>query len=153
MVDDVSSQLHTSEDRRLAREAQMMMDERYAENLTLQSMAAELFVGKTRLCSVFRSQMGTCVAEYLRGVRMSEARRLLGTTDMKVAEVSSAVGYSHQSSFTDAFRREFGMTPSQWRERRNASTGLQGGDCCKCFDRRVSIGAGRESRGDILWRS
>lgn len=105
----------SSEDRRLAREAQMMMDARYAENLTLQSMAAELFVGKTRLCSVFRSQMGICVAEYLRGVRMSEARRLLETTDMKAVEVSRAVGYAHQSSFTDAFRREFGMTPSQWR--------------------------------------
>lgn len=106
----------SSEDRRLAREAQMMIDARYAENLTLQSIANELFVGKTRLCEVFRKQTGSCVAEYLRDVRMEQARKLLETTDLKAAEVSRLVGYAHQSSFTDAFRREFGVSPKQWRQ-------------------------------------
>lgn len=107
----------SSEDRRLAREAQMMIDSRYAENLTLQSIANELFVGKTRLCEVFKEQIGSCVAEYLRDVRMEQARELLETTDLKAAEVSCLVGYAHQSSFTDAFRREFGVSPTQWRSR------------------------------------
>lgn len=107
----------STEDRRIAREAQMIIDERFAEGLTLQSIASELFVGKTRLCAVFRNQIGSCVAEYLRERRMAEARRLLETSDIKAVEVSRAVGYAHPSSFTEAFRREFGMTPSQWREK------------------------------------
>lgn len=106
----------STEEKRLAREAQMMIDARYAENITLQSIANELFVGRTRLCEVFREQMGLCVAEYLRDVRMDEARKLLETTDLKAAEISRLVGYAHQSSFTDAFRRQFGITPSQWRD-------------------------------------
>lgn len=106
----------STEEKRLAREAQMMIDARYAENITLQSIANELFVGRTRLCEVFREQMGLCVAEYLRDVRMGEARKLLETTDLKAAEISRLVGYAHQSSFTDAFRRQFGITPSQWRD-------------------------------------
>lgn len=107
----------SSEDRRLAREAQMIIDERFSENLTLQTIAKELFVGKTRLCAVFREQNGACVAEYLRARRMAEAKRLLEATDMKTAEVAHMVGYSHQSSFTDAFKREHGISPAQWRER------------------------------------
>lgn len=110
-----------SEDKRLAREAQMIIDARYAENITLQSIANELFVGRTRLCELFREQMGSCVAEYLRDVRMANACEMLETTELKVSEISRLVGYAHQSSFTEAFRREFGVTPAQWRE----SRGLQ----------------------------
>ncbi len=106
----------TSEDKRIAHEAQAIIDARFAENLTLKSLAAELYVGRTRLCSVFRKEIGPCVAEYLRARRMAEAQTLLETTDMKASETGRAVGYAHQSSFTDAFRREFGTTPSQWRD-------------------------------------
>lgn len=106
-----------TEERRIAQEAQAIMDERFSENLSLQSIASELYVGKTKLCEVFREQMGTCVAEYLRGRRMNEACMLLETTDMKTAEIAHAVGYAHSSSFTEAFRKVYGCAPSQWRAR------------------------------------
>lgn len=105
----------SSENKRIAHEAQAMIDARFAENLTLKSIASELYVGRTRLCEVFREEVGSCVAEYIRSRRLAEAKVLLETTDMKAAEVGRVVGYTHQSSFTDAFRREFGTTPSQWR--------------------------------------
>lgn len=107
---------HISEDRRIAHEAQAMIDARFAENLTLNSIASELYVGRTRLCAVFRKEIGSCVAEYLRSRRLTEAKALLETTDMKAAEVGRAVGYAHASSFTDAFKREFGAAPSQWQD-------------------------------------
>lgn len=106
----------SADDRRIAREAQMIIDERFAENLSLQSIASELYVGKTKLCEVFRQQIGSCVAEYLRDRRMGEACMLLETTDMKAAEIADAVGYAHQSSFTVAFRKAYGCSPSQWRK-------------------------------------
>lgn len=107
-----------SERKRIAHEAQAIIDARFAEELTLKSIASELYVGRTRLCKVFREEVGSCVAEYLRARRLAEAEILLETTDMKAAEVGRAVGYAHQSSFTDAFRREFGISPAQWREER-----------------------------------
>lgn len=106
---------HPSEDKRIAREAQAMIDARFAENLTLKSIASELYVGKTRLCEAFRKEVGSCVAEYLRSRRLTEAKVLLETTGMKAAEVGRAVGYAHASSFTDAFKHKFGATPSEWR--------------------------------------
>lgn len=108
-----------TEDRKIAREAQAIIDERFAENLSLQSIASELYVGRTKLCEIFREQIGSCVAEYLRDRRMSEACMLLETTDMKAADIADAVGYAHLSSFTEAFRKTCGCTPSQWRK-----------DCC-----------------------
>lgn len=105
----------TGEDRRLAREAQLIIDSRYAEPLTLQSIARELYVGKTRLCSVFKKEYGLCVAEYLRDKRIDRAKELLANTASSVSEIGSIVGYAHQSSFAEAFRRECGVTPTQWR--------------------------------------
>lgn len=108
------------EDHLLAQEAQAMIEKRFAENLTIPSLARELYVGKTWLCKVFKEQTGSGVAEYLRAQRMAQARILLETTDAKASEIAHAVGYAHPSSFTDAFQREFGTTPSQWR--RNSET-------------------------------
>lgn len=104
------------EERRLAREAQIIIDNHYSEALTLQSIAKQLYVGKTRLCGVFKKEYGCCVAEYLRDKRMSKAKELLANTDSSVGEVGRIVGYTHQSSFAEAFRRECGVTPKQWRE-------------------------------------
>lgn len=118
---DPSDNAH--EDKRIAHEAQLIIDERFADKLTLHSIASELYVGKTRLCAVFREQLGSGIAEYLRERRMSEARRLLETTKMKTAEVGHAVGYAHASSFADAFRREFGMSPSEWRQLKHRQGG------------------------------
>lgn len=104
------------EGRRIAHEARLIIDNHYAEALTLQSIAKQLYVGKTRLCGVFKDEYGRCVAEYLRDRRIAKAKELLSTTDSSVCEVGHAVGYAHQSSFTEAFRRECGTTPTQWRD-------------------------------------
>lgn len=103
------------EDRRLAREAQIIIDNHYSEALTLQSIAKQLYVGKTRLCSVFKKEHGCCVAEYLRDRRICKAKELLANSGASVAEVGRFVGYTHPSSFAEAFRRECGVTPKQWR--------------------------------------
>lgn len=112
---DGVSKTSNDEDRRLAREAQIIIDGRYAEPLTLQTMANELYVGKTRLCTVFKKEFGCCVAEYLRDKRLAKAKHLLETTGDSISDIARAVGYPRQSSFTEAFRRECGITPSQWR--------------------------------------
>lgn len=104
------------EDRRLAREVQIIIDNHYSEALTLQSIAKQLYVGKTRLCDVFKKEYGCCVAEYLRDKRLSKAKELLANTTASVGEVGRIVGYTHQSSFAEAFRRECGVTPKQWRD-------------------------------------
>lgn len=113
--DERASRAVNDENRRLAREAQMIIDRHYTEAITLQSIAKQLYVGKTRLCGVFKKEYGCCVAEYLRDKRITKAKELLATTNSSVGEVGRIVGYSHQSSFAEAFRRECGVTPTQWR--------------------------------------
>lgn len=56
------------------------------------------------------------IGSYVRAVRMERAAELLkNSPSLSIAEIAADVGYKRQGSFTDAFAREMGHTPSQWR--------------------------------------
>ena len=99
----------------ITRETMAFIDAHYAENLTLKSLADELYIGRTKLCDAFRESSGICVAEYLRNKRLTEAAKLLTTSSLKVATIAREVGYAQQSSFTEAFRKHYGVSPTQYR--------------------------------------
>jgi AraC-like DNA-binding protein len=48
---------------------------------------------------------------------MREARRLLATTDLRIAEVAERLGYDEPTHFTRAFRRSSGISPQRFRLR------------------------------------
>jgi AraC-like DNA-binding protein len=52
---------------------------------------------------------------------MSQAVFLLTNTDMKIADISEAVGYENTSFFHRAFVRKYGVTPSKLRNRKDAN--------------------------------
>ena len=54
----------------------------------------------------------------LRKARVSRAMGLLEGTDMKLMAVALEVGFAKLANFTDAFRRQTGSTPAQWRATR-----------------------------------
>jgi AraC-like DNA-binding protein len=79
---------------------------------TLAELARTAGFSETRLKSSFRALFGDSVFGHLRQVRMEEARRLLLERHFNVTEVAVRVGYSNPSKFAAAFRRQFGISPS-----------------------------------------
>ncbi len=104
------------EDHALVEQADALISARFAEPLTAQSIATELYVSRSKLCEAFRHVRGKGVAECLRDERMKAARQLLASNAANVAEVARTVGYARSSSFDEAFRREFGCSPTEWRQ-------------------------------------
>lgn len=86
------------------------MEQHLDAPLTLDSIARELCVSRTRLAAVYKAETGRGVAEDLRRLRMDRASDLLAGTDMPLAEIGRAVGYPRPSSFTTAFTREQGCS-------------------------------------------
>ncbi len=103
-------------DRALVERAEGLISAHFAEPLTAQSIATELYVSRSKLCEAFRRVRGRGVAERLREERMKAARQLLASGAANVAEVARTVGYARSSSFDEAFRREFGCSPTEWRQ-------------------------------------
>ena len=61
----------------------------------------------------FRELFGTTVFGYLTSKRMEQAQQLLRSGKLTVAEVANLVGYAHQGHFAVAFKRKFGITPTE----------------------------------------
>lgn len=55
-------------------------------------------------------------SDYLAGLRLEQARILLIQTNMKIREISSAVGYEDDHMFMRRFKKYTGKTPGQYRK-------------------------------------
>jgi AraC-like DNA-binding protein/ActR/RegA family two-component response regulator len=69
------------------------------------------------LARLFEKVVGVCPSDYLRNVRIERAADLLSTTRGTSKEVWVSVGYNHASNLCHDFKRRFGMTPLEFRDR------------------------------------
>ena len=80
------------------------------------TMFAEKYeVSDTSVKKYFKNIYGYGFKEYQTKVRMEWAAERLVATDMTVGNISERVGYSKQTKFTKAFKKYFGVTPSEYR--------------------------------------
>lgn len=82
-------------------------------------LAAQFSVSETSLKNYFRGVFGQNISIYLREVRMKKAAELLATTKLSVAEVAEQVGYMNQSKFASVFKKQFGLSPLEYRRSKN----------------------------------
>ncbi|MDB9375975.1 AraC family transcriptional regulator [Nodularia sphaerocarpa] len=88
---------------------------------SLIALAQQVQLNERKLKQGFHQIFGTTVFGYLRDYRLEQACQLLMTDQMNVAEVSYSVGFANRSYFAAAFRKKFGINPSdyqaQWRKK------------------------------------
>jgi len=95
--------------------ARQMIDERWNEKLTLDAIARACGLNRAKLTRGFREMFDCSIAEALAARRLLEASRLLLTTDMPVSSIGYESGYLNNASFSRAFGRHFGRSPSHYR--------------------------------------
>lgn len=93
--------------------AKAILRERYRENLTLKSVADELFISDSYLAKLFKSRTGYTFLEMLTFYRLRAAVDYLQNTDKKVYEIAYAIGYSDSKYFSRVFSRVTGMKPME----------------------------------------
>lgn len=102
----------------IARDVKEHIEGRYADgDLSVENIARHFHLDASYIRRVFVKEFGLNVAEYLTQVRMNQAKLLLETTEMKLQEVSERVGYGDAGYFSKAFKKHFGMLPSECKGR------------------------------------
>jgi len=100
--------------REVAEEAKLLLARRLADRIRLADVARALGVSPFHLCRSFKAAAGTTLHAYRNRLRLHHAlERVAAGEDL--ARVGLAAGYSSHSHFTAAFRRMFGVTPSEAR--------------------------------------
>jgi AraC family transcriptional regulator len=95
--------------------AASILEDRYAESVTLSGLADELNRHPGYLARAFRAAYGRPVGTYLREVRVRRAAELLDGTETAIAEVALRVGFVDQSHLTRWFVRFVGLSPAAYR--------------------------------------
>jgi AraC family transcriptional regulator len=92
-----------------------LLQDRFAENLTLEAIAAEAGVHPVHLARVFRQYYTCTLGDYVRQLRVEFATCELITTQVPLAALACAVGFADQSHFCRTFKRHTGTTPARFR--------------------------------------
>lgn len=115
-----SSQQHTGTalaEAGLSRAEQMaaFIAQHYREPLTMARIGQAVGLHPNYAMNVFRRAFGTTLLEYITQHRLSQAQRLLVTTEDLVLNIALSSGFGSLSRFNEAFRRAFGCTPREYR--------------------------------------
>lgn len=101
-------------DKRIAR-ALRAIHENPGGHWTLESAAREASMSRSGFARRFKEVLETNFFDYLTRLRMRNARQLLGTTNLPVADIGEKVGYQSDLSFVKAFKKLHGKTPRAYR--------------------------------------
>lgn len=84
-------------------------------SLTFQKVIDYVAMSGSHFSTIFAQEMGMTFTEYLTSLRLNKAKELLGKTNMRSSEIAYAVGYNDPHYFSYLFKKNVGMTPSDYR--------------------------------------
>ena len=91
------------------------IQENYHQDLSLEDMAAHIGCSPAYTSKLFKKETNYDIITYLSSVRIRHAKELLSTTKMTLEEISAAVGFNHQQTFIRNFKKQTGLTPTEYR--------------------------------------
>lgn len=88
----------------------------YQENISLQSIASEANICKSKCCKVFKAQVGQSPIDFLNTYRLHITANQLRNTSGKISDIAFHCGFNHLSYYSKLFMRHYGCTPTKYRQ-------------------------------------
>ncbi len=88
-----------------------------SSGITVDEISERLKVSRSYLERSFRQQIGCSPGSEIRKTKLTLVKRLLQDTQLTIAEIAEKTGFNHQEYLYVAFKRQFHMTPLQYRKR------------------------------------
>ena len=100
----------------LVRKAVQLVRKYYDQGITLEEIAAQLFVSEEYLSSQFKKETGKGFSETLRSLRIERIKGLLAGTRLKLNQIAELTGYTDPKYMSKVFKDEVGMLPTEFRK-------------------------------------
>ena len=105
-------------DEQFIKKAIALVEKNIADSeFSVETMATEVGMSRTTLYKKLMTITGQGPAEFIRTIRIKRGKALLESSQMQVTEIAYAVGFTTVKSFTMNFKAEYGMTPSEFRNK------------------------------------
>lgn len=109
-------QLHTTERQDDKSDILRYIHQNYKSDLYLEKIAGHFGYQTKYFSYYFKREFKVGFNEYLTQLRVEEGKRLLKNTDKSIADIASELGYGNHASFSIAFKKATGLSPSTFRE-------------------------------------
>lgn len=103
----------------IAKKTAQLLTADLRQHIPIRQIAKRFSVSETSLKNYFRGVYGQNISTWQREIRMNEAAKLLSVTKLPIAEISEQVGYSNQGKFAGVFKKQFGLSPLEYRRAKN----------------------------------
>lgn len=112
----IGSQLDVNRNGQKMKQAVEYIEQNYASDLNMAVVSNYISMNYSLFSYSFKQYTGSNFVNYLKDIRMREAKRLLAETDMRIIDISQAVGYENEKHFMKIFKSSCGVSPSEYRK-------------------------------------
>lgn len=92
------------------------IEENLAQKLTLEDLAGRFDVSEIYIRKLFKSAFHMPISTYIKKRKLSSSAALLLKSDFRIADIAAEYGYEFPQTYINAFKREYGLTPFQWKK-------------------------------------
>lgn len=89
--------------------------ENLGQHLTLDELSQQFSIPMTSMKTCFKAVYGSSIYAYIKSYRIQAAAALLRESGTSITEIASQMGYDNPSKFSEAFKKEIGILPSEYR--------------------------------------
>jgi two-component system response regulator YesN len=100
----------------LIQKIKQIIHSRIDQDVSLTYVAEQVNLNPQYLSTLFKTSTGQKYIDYIISYRVEKAKQLLADTHLKIYEIGFLVGYSNMKHFYNIFRKEAGITPSEFRK-------------------------------------
>jgi len=100
----------------IVKEVQQYIEWHHHRVLRLSEIAQEVSISANYLNSIFKSETGHTIMQYIEDYKIDKAKHYLGETNNSIQSVAASLGYYDQYHFSKIFKKETGLTPTQYRK-------------------------------------
>ena len=92
------------------------IQENYHKDLSMTVVSNVVSMNYSMFSYAFKQYTGNNFVNYIKELRIKEAKRLLEETEMRVIEISQRVGYENEKHFMKIFKSQCGVSPTEYRK-------------------------------------
>ena len=118
-----------SGDERLMERVMSVVNKYMADpEFNVEMMAREVGLSRVQLHRKLKDITGVTASTFIRNLRMKKAAALLRERKLNIAEVADAVGFDNQANFSTVFKKQYGVTPTEYIESALYTSSFEGNE-------------------------
>lgn len=107
---------YVDEAHKIVSKAMLYINNNFREDTSLKFLAEKFFISTSYFSKIFKEISGNTFTDYLNGIRVKEAQRLMYETNLSIAQIAKKTGFNSSTHFGRIFKKHIGISPLSYKK-------------------------------------